>query len=193
MEYKILITLLLFGLTALLWSQDNMHSELEKRLVSNAHGILLRLEAEKQKATAGNDEWYIVALEVDSIAKYDTLRNRIITRAQKYLGVRYRYGQANEKGFDCSGFVKYVFGKFGIELPRSSYTQFNICKQVEIDKAKAGDLVFFNTRGRRASHVGIYMGNNKFIHSPSRGRTVSIDSISAYYFKPRLSGFGSVL
>ena len=62
MEYKILITLLLFGLTALLWSQDNMHSELEKRLVSNAHGILLRLEAEKQKATACNDEWYIVAL-----------------------------------------------------------------------------------------------------------------------------------
>lgn len=123
----------------------------------------------------------------------DTLRNLIIENARKYLGVSYKYGQSDENGFDCSGFVKYVYGNFGYSLPHSSNEQFHITQRLDKKKVQPGDLVFFITRGQQISHVGIYIGDNSFIHSPSRGKSVCIDSLDSEYYRKHLVGFGAVL
>jgi cell wall-associated NlpC family hydrolase len=113
--------------------------------------------------------------------------------ARKYLGVGYKYSQSDENGFDCSGYVKYIYGNFGYSLPRSSYDQYRQCNRVKTKDALPGDLVFFITRGKKVSHVGIFLGNNQFIHSPSRGKSVSISSLDELYYMQHLAGFGSYL
>jgi hypothetical protein len=193
MEYKILFTLLLLSITSQLWSQENLHSELEKKLVSYAHDLLFKTQTDNSKIKGSNTKDYDFLPVNDPILEYSIIRNGIINKAHNYLGVSYRYGQSSEKGFDCSGFVKYVFKNFGLELPHSSYSLYKISKHIETTEAQSGDLVFFITRGKGVSHVGIYLGNNQFIHSPGRGRTVSIDSLTAGYYKNHLVGFGSVL
>jgi len=122
----------------------------------------------------------------------DHSRMRIIKTAKRYLGVRYRYGGTSPFGFDCSGFVMFVFKKNGITLPREARGQYHKGKKISISTAKPGDLVFFRVRTRRRrrriSHVGIYIGNHLFIHSPSRGKRVSITSINNRYWKRRYIG-----
>jgi cell wall-associated NlpC family hydrolase len=192
MEYRSLITLLFLSTTLLLWSQENRHTEYEKKLVSDAREILFKTEADKSKK-GGNAKEYKFSIIEDTVIKCNIIRTSIINKAHNYIGVSYHYGQSSEKGFDCSGFVKFIFQNFGFELPHSSYTMYKISKHIETTEAKSGDLVFFITRGKAVSHVGIYLGNNQFIHSPGKGRTVSIDSLSAGYYKKHLVGFGSVL
>ena len=193
MEYKILFTLFLLSITSYLWSQENLQSELEKKLFSYAHDMLFNLPADKSKTEEANSKEYKFSMGGDTLFEYKMIRNSIINKAHNYIGVSYRYGQSSEKGFDCSGFVKYIYKNFGLELPHSSYSLYKISKRVETTEAQSGDLVFFITRGKGVSHVGIYLGNNQFIHSPGRGRTVSVDSLTAGYYKNRLAGFGSVL
>jgi cell wall-associated NlpC family hydrolase len=123
----------------------------------------------------------------------DSLRTSLVSNAKKYLGVSYHYSQSNENGFDCSGYVKYVYGNFGYSLPRSSLDQYRQCRHVKEAKAQPGDLVFFVTRGRKVSHVGIYLGNNQFIHSPGKGKSVSISNLDEIYYKKHLAGFGTYL
>jgi cell wall-associated NlpC family hydrolase len=123
----------------------------------------------------------------------DTLRMQIIEKARQYIGVNYKYGQSNENGFDCSGYVKYIYGQFGYTLPHSSYEQYSKSKPLKGNNAKPGDLVFFVTRGSKVSHVGIYMGDNTFIHSPSRGKQVRIDSLDSEYFRRHLAGFRTII
>jgi cell wall-associated NlpC family hydrolase len=123
----------------------------------------------------------------------DTLRMMIVEKAREYLGVNYKWGYSSENAFDCSGYVKYVYGQFGFMLPHSSYEQFNTSKRLELKKAKPGDLVFFITRGQRISHVGIYIGENHFIHAPRTGKQVQIDSLDEEYFRKHLAGFGTIL
>jgi cell wall-associated NlpC family hydrolase len=113
--------------------------------------------------------------------------------AKEYIGVRYRHGQSNAHGFDCSGYVKYIFRKFDFSLPHSSSAQYKQCRRVKFNEAQPGDLVFFVINGKHISHVGIYLGNHMFIHSPSYGKRVSIESLDGAYYKRRLLGFGSVL
>jgi cell wall-associated NlpC family hydrolase len=193
MEYKILITLLFLSLTSLLWSQENLHSELEKKLVSYAHDMLFRTQTDSSKIKRANTIENQFLTNEDPIIEYKIIRNSIINKAHNYIGVNYRYGQSSEKGFDCSGFVKYIYKNFGLELPHSSYSLYKISRHIKTTEAQSGDLVFFITRGKGVSHVGIYLGNNQFIHSPGRGRSVSIDSLTAGYYKSHLVGFGSVL
>lgn len=193
MEYKRLITFLFWGITLPLWSQDNLHPEFEKKLVSDAREILFKAETDKSRKAGGNTKEYVFLISENTIIKYDTIRTLISNKAQNYIGVSYHYGQSSEKGFDCSGFVKFIFQYFGLELPHSSYSLYKISKHIETSEARSGDLVFFITRGKGVSHVGIYLGNNQFIHSPGKGRTVSIDSLSDGYYKTHLIGFGSVL
>jgi cell wall-associated NlpC family hydrolase len=123
----------------------------------------------------------------------DNMRNLLATRALGYLGVLYRYGQASEKGFDCSGFVLYVFRTFGFILPHDAVAQYYMSRRITKSEAQPGDLVFFRTMGKQISHVGIYIGNNIFIHSPGRGRSVTTESLEFPYYKSRLAGFGAVL
>ena len=123
----------------------------------------------------------------------DSLRTSLVTNAMKYIGVSYHYSQSNENGFDCSGYVKYVYGNFGYSLPRSSYDQYKQSRHVKAKEAQPGDLVFFVTRGKKISHVGIYLGNNQFIHSPGKGKSVSISNLDEVYYKKHLAGFGTYL
>jgi hypothetical protein len=183
--YKSLIIFLFLGITSAVWSQESRHTDLIKKLASDAHDLLFRKGAHRK-------ECMFSAIE-DTVINYRLIRSGIINKACNYIGVNYRYGQSSERGFDCSGFVKFIFQNFGLELPHSSYILYKISKHIETTNAQSGDLVFFITRGKGVSHVGIYLGNNQFIHSPGKGRTVSIDSLNAYYYKRHLVGFGSVL
>ncbi len=123
----------------------------------------------------------------------DTLRLSIISKAKEYIGVNYRYGRSDEQGFDCSGYVRFVYSKFGIDLPHSSSEQYKQSKHIKTRQALPGDLIFFQTRGKPIGHVGIYLGDNSFIHSPSRGKQVCIESLDSAYYKSRLAGFGTFL
>jgi cell wall-associated NlpC family hydrolase len=98
--------------------------------------------------------------------------------AEHLLGIPYRYGGTSPRtGFDCSGFVRFVYEHFGIELPHSSYAQFQTGRRVSRGGLKPGDLVFFHGLG----HVGLYVGGGRFIHAPHSGTRVSIDSMAGWY------------
>ncbi len=107
-----------------------------------------------------------------------------------FLGVPYRRGGATlETGFDCSGFVKYMFeNTLGLVLPRSAAQQAAATEKIDSSELKPGDLVFFNTMRRAFSHVGIYVGNGKFIHSPKPGGEVRIEDMKTSYWARRFDG-----
>jgi cell wall-associated NlpC family hydrolase len=103
---------------------------------------------------------------------------RVATIAQRYLGVAYRYGgESPRTGFDCSGFVQYVFSRVGVSLPRVVSAQWRVGRRVSRSALRPGDIVFFNGLG----HDGIYIGGNRFVHSPSSGDVVKISTITGYY------------
>lgn len=106
--------------------------------------------------------------------------------AKRMIGVRYRYGAMSRSATDCSGFTSQVFRSQGIKLPRTSYQQATVGQYVSRGSLKAGDLVFFRTgRGNRISHVGIYIGNNQFIHASTGRYRVTVDSLGSRYYNSR--------
>ena len=113
---------------------------------------------------------------------------QIVSTAERYIGVPYRAGGTTPRGFDCSGFVQYVYRQNGIELPRSAEDQFRMGRRISVHAARPGDLVFFRTSGRRISHVGIYNGNGRFIHAPSTGGHVEYASMDNIYWNRRVVG-----
>jgi cell wall-associated NlpC family hydrolase len=104
--------------------------------------------------------------------------------------IRYRRGgRSPQRGFDCSGFVHYVFAQvLGVDLPENSAAQYRDGRKIDRDELQAGDLVFFRTRGKRVSHVGIYVGEGRFIHSPTTGERVRVDRLSQQYWAHRFAG-----
>ncbi|MEQ6290265.1 NlpC/P60 family protein [Vogesella sp. GCM10023246] len=114
----------------------------------------------------------------------------LLLQAMSLLGVAYRFGGSNpETGLDCSGFIQYVFKKsLHVNLPRTAAGMAQVGREVAQDELKPGDLVFFNTRGFRYSHVGIFLGNNKFIHSPRTGKNVEVANMSQSYWVSRYNG-----
>ena len=114
------------------------------------------------------------------------LDSRITQTALRYLGVPYMWGGTSFAGVDCSGFVQAVFAKNGIELPRMADEQFSVGHRIAMQLLMPGDLVFFETYTSGASHVGIYLGNGKFIHASTRG--VVIDALSMNYYASRYLG-----
>jgi peptidoglycan DL-endopeptidase LytE len=122
------------------------------------------------------------------------LRFRLVKAGFEMLGVRYRRsGGSEESGFDCSGLVKSLFSKFDIDLPRSSREQFLQGEKVERDKLEAGDLVFFSSGGKRPTHVGIYVGDNKFIHAALKARQVIVSDLNKIWYTMRYLGARRVL
>jgi glucan-binding YG repeat protein len=110
-----------------------------------------------------------------------TFGDKVADIALKYIGVPYVWGGTTPKGFDCSGFVRYAYNKAGVSLPRTAAEQYALGQAVTKSKLQRGDLVFFSTYKAGASHVGIYLGDNKFVHaSSSHGVTVSSLSTSYY-------------
>ncbi len=110
--------------------------------------------------------------------------------ALSLIGVKYKYGGSTpETGLDCSGLVRYVFQNVtGVTLPRTSKEMSGLGDKVAVGDLAPGDLVFFNTRRFAYSHVGIYVGDNRFIHAPSRGGDVEIATFTASYWQKRFNG-----
>lgn len=119
---------------------------------------------------------------------------RVLEIAARYLGTPYRYGGQAPGGFDCSGFVKYVYGQVGIELPRTAASQYGVGTEVTREQLIPGDLVFFRCGGGSIDHVGIYSGNNQFIHSSSpRSGGVIYSSMSESYYARSYTGARRIL
>ena len=114
----------------------------------------------------------------------------LIDNAMQLIGVRYRWGgNTPQSGLDCSGFVRYVFNDtFGFLLPRKSAQMSKVGLEIGKDELRPGDLVFFNTMRHAFSHVGIYVGDNKFIHAPSRGKSIRVDDMTKVYWEKRYNG-----
>ncbi|MFF4019999.1 C40 family peptidase [Streptomyces sp. NPDC001843] len=114
----------------------------------------------------------------------------IASLARQYLGSQYVWGGESPGGFDCSGLVAYVYGKHGIQLPRTTYNQIMVGASVSPDKLRPGDLVFFDTDRTKKGpdHVGIYLGGGKFIHASNPGQGVKISSLADSYYMDRWMG-----
>lgn len=118
----------------------------------------------------------------------DDFSQRLARKVDVLLGVPYRYGGATTSGFDCSGFTKYVYDSFGVELPRTSSEQFKAGTAVSVQEMQAGDLIFFDTGDGSISHVGIYMGDGKMAHAASGQGSVKINNIDWYLEHYRVVG-----
>lgn len=123
-------------------------------------------------------------------AEFSNRASELAMQAMGMLGIHYKYGgNTPESGLDCSGLVRYVFKEaWGANLPRTSVEISRVGETIEQQDLQPGDLVFYNTLKRGFSHVGIYLGNNKFIHSPSAGGRVRIESMDMSYWKQRFNG-----
>ncbi|MFN5702284.1 MAG: C40 family peptidase [Gammaproteobacteria bacterium] len=132
--------------------------------------------------------------EVTGLGEEDTVlpgnlkaaANDVLFQAIGLVGTPYRYGgNSPESGFDCSGLINYVFlHSAGLKLPRTTAALIDIdAPRVEKDRLYPGDLVYFNTLGGRVSHIGIYVGERRFVHAPSSGGTVRMDNIDTPYWQ----------
>lgn len=119
-------------------------------------------------------------------------RQEIVAAALDMIGVPYRYGGTSpRRGFDCSGLVQYAHRQAGFEVPRTTGQQYRAMIPVPRAALQPGDLVFFRIRGPRLiSHVGIYLGNGKFVHAPSTGKRVSIASLRDHYWRRHYAAAG---
>jgi cell wall-associated NlpC family hydrolase len=105
------------------------------------------------------------------------LHSHVVSYARRFVGVRYSYGGTSPRtGFDCSGFVRFVYAHFGVDLPHYSVAQFQLGRTVRRDALEPGDLVFFS----RLGHGGLYVGRGRFIHAPHSGARVSIEPLTAH-------------
>ena len=154
-----------------------------------------RRKAESIRAAGIIDEYYIVSPNDYAVVKERKygrryLRNEIVETAESFIGLPYRWGGSSvDDGFDCSGLAMAVYRLNGLNLPRSSKEQYRTGIPVKQSQLKRGDLVFFATsRGKKVSHVGIYTGDNNFIHAPGKGKKIRISSLSNRYFKTRYAG-----
>lgn len=112
--------------------------------------------------------------------------SKVIHVARSMIGMPYHYGgNTPEQGFDCSGLVYYSHIQAGIQLPRTSFGQYKATQPVSRTGLRPGDLVFFRLNRRKISHVGIYLGKNRFVHAPSSGKEVTIDELTDPYWQRR--------
>lgn len=178
---------------------NNLHSsklKIGQKLVVNkdtkpTHSAPLNktLDAEANFELKGIEEdiAYNSFTDAEDISKM-SIKERIVAFAKKMLHLPYRFGGNSLMGIDCSAYVQKVYSRVGIDIPRSAREQFNIGESVEKEKLSVGDLVFFRTYASFPSHVGIYLGNNLFIHSSSKSKKVTIDSLDTPYYMKRFIG-----
>jgi cell wall-associated NlpC family hydrolase len=135
---------------------------------------------------AGNTQY---ARSTPSTPAHGTTTHPAATIASRMLGTPYRFGGATPNGFDCSGLVYYAYHRAGYKVPRTSQQQYRDSLPVKKSHIREGDLLFFRIAGK-VSHVGVYLGENRFIHAPSSGKRVSIASLDEPYWRQRLTKTG---
>ncbi len=192
LKNKILgVALLAFTLTHLPLSvataQSSKPSALEQKknerdilkIIADAEGKLAAALALPAVETASSNE-----------TSFGQFSSELVLRAMTLLGINYKFGgNTPETGFDCSGFVRYVFKEaFGVNLPRRAEEISQKGQRIGVEQLVPGDLVFFNTLKRTFSHVGIYIGNNQFVHAPSSGGGVRVENIDKSYWQTRFDG-----
>jgi murein DD-endopeptidase len=116
----------------------------------------------------------------------DAVASRAADNAVEMVGKPYRYRGNTPAGFDCSGLVEYSYGKAGIKLPRETQTQRKEGQLVSQRSLRRGDLLFFDQEGNKSAHVGLYLGDGRFVHAPSTGGRVRVDGLDAAYWRKRL-------
>lgn len=163
------------------------------RLKRNLHHFLVLFMLSSSMAAWSAQSTTLPEEQTTFFARIHDLQERasgLVSKAVDFIGVRYkRGGNTPEQGLDCSGLVRLVFkDTLGIHLPRTASEISRAGEKIDPDELQPGDLVFYNTLRRGFSHVGIYMGNNKFIHAPSSGGRVRIESMNVGYWKKRFNG-----
>lgn len=166
---KIAAALLLCALAGQLWAEPATNEDALGRLLAN-NGLLNNLDGMRQNVGQS--------------------ASQLVVYAMGFLGVPYaRGGTSAETGFDCSGFVRTMYEQsFGKLLPRRAVEQAKSTQVISKNDLKPGDLVFFNTMRRAFSHVGIYIGDGKFIHSPRTGSEVRVEDMNESYWLKRFNG-----
>ena len=112
----------------------------------------------------------------------------LVGTALQLRGTPYLDGGASPRGFDCSGFTQYVFAQYGVRLPRAVEEQYKIGSKIDPEDLSQGDLLFFQTTARGATHVGIAVGTDQFVHAPSSTGVVRVERLSADYWSSRYLG-----
>jgi cell wall-associated NlpC family hydrolase len=128
------------------------------------------------------------AIPATAAPTLEPLASPLIATALSYRGVPYRNGGSDPTGFDCSGFVQWVFAQQGRVLPREVREQYRLGTKIDRDEIRPGDLVFFETVSQGASHVGIALGGDEFVHAPSSNGVVRVERYSIDYWKKRYVG-----
>jgi cell wall-associated NlpC family hydrolase len=113
----------------------------------------------------------------------DETARKAVAVAREMIGKPYRYAGDTPAGFDCSGLVRYSYGRAGISMPRATPAQRSATTLISVRGLRPGDLLFFDQEGKKASHVGMYLGDGRFVHAPSTGGRVRTDSLSSEYWK----------
>lgn len=166
--------------------ETSLTAQAQRDLASVARGQAKRLLAEKSQSGDAKPERIkdLDPLQSKNLAPADQL----LSAARSLLGRPYRAGgESPRAGFDCSGFTSYVYGKCGLGLPRNSREQFAEGREIAASELKRGDLVFFGSK-KHISHVGIYAGDGKFIHSGSESGHVKVSDLADAYWQGRLVG-----
>ena len=159
---------------------------IQKKMKKILFALILSLSAPTLTTAAEQQSYH-------AFDSHELASQEVLLEALKYVGVRYKFGGRSLSGLDCSGLVQLVFEEsVGKELPRTARAMSDVGKKVSINDLKPGDLVFFNTLRRSFSHVGIYLGEGYFLHSPRKGAFVRVEKMKDYWMK-RFNGARRIL
>jgi cell wall-associated NlpC family hydrolase len=165
--------------------------KLDKKIIIPGQKVKQSKKYSKKSTKVAKQANHTKSIKAEKVYKTAKVKNSTVKGkgpirvAMALQGIRYRSAGTSRGGFDCSGFTRYVYSKCGVSLPHSSAAQASIGRPIKRSQLKAGDLVFFHTYRRGVSHVGIYIGNNKFVHASNHGRGVTTDSLGSAYYAPR--------
>lgn len=195
-----MISSLVLAVTFTIGFKINTHSvKADAAIKSSQQGVVVKsaevntgkvivVPKKKDKKSTNSTNTYGEA----SLSRGGSGRFDVVSYAYGFMGIPYVWGASGSTAFDCSGFTAYVFRAFGVSLPHYTGSQFNLGSAVSRANLSSGDLVFFNTVGS-ISHVGIYVGGNKFIHASSGSHKVTVSSLDNSYYSTRYAGARRIL